>query len=929
MTQLPPPWIPQELMHYGILRKSGRYPWGSGGNELARANAFYEVIDKLYQKGPDGKPTVSEADVAKLVGLSVADLRSARTIAREVRVEDETNKVLNLKAKDYSDKAISEATGLSTRVVQERYSKSEKRKESSLRATAEVVRKAVEKFGIVDVGKGTEHLMGIASTRLSAALSVLRDEGMLTYNLRIRQPGTNQFTTNYVIVPEGTSISQAYKLKNDIHTMGEWSEDGGVTYFGIRKPLSISSDRLQVRFDEDGGTKEDGTVYVRRGVPDLDMGRNTYAQVRIAIDDTHFIKGIAIAKDDLPPGVDLVFNSNKPRSVGKLGALKELKDDPENPFGSMISRQLLEVDPKTGEERARSAINLVNEEGDWDNWRKSLPSQFLAKQPHSLIKSQLAETRKQIRDEITEINKITNPVVRKAKLEEFAERVDSDAVDLRAASMPRQQTRLILPLPKMRPTEVYAPGFENGEPVVLVRYPHGGQFEIPELIVNNNLRSAKKLFGNAPDAIGIHPSVAERLSGADFDGDTVVVIPNSSRKIKSHNTMSSNKGVYERYLGDFDAKQKYGGFEESGKDSKGNPVGNFKLMTNTGMEMGMITNLITDMQIQGARAEHVARAVRHSMVVIDAEKHKLDYRRSAVENNIAQLKELYQGSSKAGAQTLLSRATAKADTPERVANPALYGGPVDKETGAKVWRETGRMNNKYDPKTKTYTDEKVPVNNQVKRLALTDDAYDLVRDRSNPSRVEKLYADHANEAKALANSVRLQALQIPNPPTSTAAKKVYQAEVADLIAQVKAAEKQSPLDRRAQRYATAVITQALQDDPSLRSDYDRKKKVERQAKAGARARLGLSRPTVTISDSAWDAIQSGAVTPSRIRDILKYADPKRVDELSRPRQNTVMSGAILARAKAMLAGQADTAAIARNLGIPVSTLREAIKRGDL
>jgi hypothetical protein len=223
-------------------------------------------------------------------------------------------------------------------------------------------------------------------------------------------------------------------------------------------------------------------------------------------------------------------------------------------------------------------------------------------------------------------------------------------------------------MPKMNKGEIYAPNFETGEQVVLIRYPHGGRFEIPEVVVNNNNRTAKKLLGNAPDAIGIHPSVAEKLSGADFDGDTVVVIPNRSGKIKGSQSLGSQARVYEEGLKTFNPKTQYGGFVKTGVDSKGKDVGNFPLMKNTGLEMGKITNLITDMQVQGARPEHVIRAVRHSMVVIDAEKHQLNYKQSEVDNGISQLQARYQPKPgnvgpPGGAATLLSRQQQKTESP--------------------------------------------------------------------------------------------------------------------------------------------------------------------------------------------------------------------------------------------------------------------------
>lgn len=940
---------------YGIKRRSGRYPWGSGRDEFGRSMEFYRYIDAMKAEGLSDKEISQGIDEhVKTVtgdqhaGYSISDLRSTRTIAKEAIVLEQTQRAVALRDKGVSIQAIGKELGLPPPTVRSRIKNSENMKKSALTHTADVIRKAVDEHGIVDIGKGTElHIdvglkMGISPEKLKAATAILRDEGYVTHTLPIRNVGTNNSTSHLVITPPGTTWGQARKMSDKIHTIAEWTENDGLTYFGIHEPLSISSKRLKIVYGEEGGADQDGVVYVRPGAKGLDMGKNTYAQVRIAVDGTHYIKGMAVRKEDMPEGVDLMFHTNKKRSAigsNKLDALKPMADektgkiDPDNPFGSMIKRQIIGIDPKTGVEKATSALNFVNEEGDW-NWRESLPSQMLAKQPHSLIKSQLTDTRAQTKDRLNEINKITNPVVRKKTLEDYAEQIDADAVDLRAAQMPHQKTHVIIPMPKMNKGEIYAPNFETGERVALIRYPHGGRFEIPEVTVNNNNRTAKKLLGNAVDAIGIHPSVAERLSGADFDGDTVVVIPNRTGKIKGSQSMGSQAKIYEEALNKFEPKRVYGNFEQTGTDKDGNPIGTFPLMKNTGKEMGMITNLVTDMSIQGAQPEHIVRAVKHSMVVIDAEKHKLDYKKSELDHGIAQLREEYQAGTKAdgtkkvgGATTLLSKATAEVYVPDRKLRSAAEGGPIDPDTGAKVYTPTGKTRSKYDPKTQTYLDEKVPVETKVKRLALTDDANTLVQDPANP--VERLYADHANEMKALANTARLQAARTQMPVTNKAAKQVYKEHVDKLVADLNAAKKQKPLDRKADVIANNTVKMKRQEDPLLRTDSDRLKKVERQAKAAARDRMGLKKPVIPISDEQWDAIQAGAVSPSRLREILEYADPKRVMELAMPRQNTVMTTAITARAKAMLSAGATNADVARALGIPVSTLRAAALRGEV
>ncbi len=920
-----------ELKHYGILRKSGRYPWGSGETEYARSQTFQGMVATLKSQGVDYK------DMAKAMGLdpekfTLTQLRDTITIAKEEVVREQTQQASALKDKGWSVQAISDKMGIPASTVALRIKNNEALKKESLKNTAEAVRSEVDKHQIVDIGKGTNIGMGISPERLRAAVSILRDEGYETYTLQQRMPGSKHLQNQLVIVPKGTGFGGAARMADRVHTMTKWSEDEGKTYLGTHPPMSLNSKRLKVVYSEDGGTQRDGLIEVRAGVPDLSIGKNQYAQVRIAVDGNKFIKGMAVVRDDMPPGPDVVFHTNKSKAKGLDGALKPMKDDPENPFGSSIKRQIVEID-KNGKEQVKSVMNIVNEAGDWETWSNSLPSQMLAKQPQPLIRSQLTETVKDKQARVAKINSMTNPLLRKKLLEKEADQIDSDAVDLRAVAMPHQKTQVIIPIPKMSPNEVYAPNFKTGEKVVLIRYPHGGRFEIPEVIVNNNNRTAKKLLGNAIDAIGIHPKVAEKLSGADFDGDTVVVIPNGKGKIRGSTTLGLSARVYEKGLNDFDPKRKY--FEPpigKGKDKDGKEIDiyPYPVMKNTGLEMGKITNLITDMSIQGAKPEHMVRAIRHSMVVIDAEKHSLDYKRSAIENGITQLNQIYRGKEKSGAATLLSRATATERIPERKLRGAREGGPIDPKTGEKVYVNTNKMINKYDPKTQTYDPNvKVPRTQNEKLLALTNDARTLVSDRNDP--VELIYAAHANTMKGLANQTRLAASRIPTPKMNPAAKKVYKAEVDEMVRQLREIQGQKPLDRKANVIANALIKQRRLDDPTLRLDQDRMKKVERQVKQSVRDKMGLKKQEIDLTDRMWDAIQAGALSSNRFGEMLdgNYIPDKRLYELALPKKNTVMTSAITSRAKAMLAAGMTNADIAAALGVSASTIRAAAVRGDL
>jgi hypothetical protein len=601
---------------------------------------------------------------------------------------------------------------------------------------------------------------------------------------------------------------------------------------------------------------------------------------------------MAMYRDDLPDGVDLVFNTNKSNTGNKLDAMKKLKDDPDNPFGAVV-RQI--TDTGTREGKLTSAMNLVNEEGNWGDWSKSLSTQMLSKQSPTLAKGQLDMTFERKRADFEEIMSLTNPAVKRKLLESFADDVDSSAVHLKAAALPRQGSHVILPINSLKENEVYAPNYRNGESVVLIRYPHGGVFEIPELTVNNNHPEAKRLLGNAPDAIGINHKVAARLSGADFDGDTVLVIPNNQGKIKTAPALAGLKG--------FDPQSAYPGYEGMPKMSPRTKQ----------LQMGDVSNLITDMTIRGASQAELARAVRHSMVVIDAEKHNLNWKQSSIDNGIPQLKEKYQGRRNAGSATLISRATSPIRVPDRKARPAGEGGPVDRATGEKVFVPTGEtyVNRKGQTVVKTITSTK---------LGEARDAHTL----SSGTPIERIYADHSNSLKSLANEARRAAVNIKPTPYSPSAKAAYSREVATLDAKLSLALRNAPLERQAQLLANAVVAAKRAAHPDLEpADI---KKLKAQALAEARARTKAKKMQIDITEQEWAAIQAGAISTNKLTQILNNSDLDKVKTLATPRATKILMTPVKSsRARAMLASGYTQAEVSDALGVSLTTLKTALK----
>lgn len=882
------------LMHYGVKRRSGRYPWGSGDNPYQHGGDFLARVEELQRLGK------TEKQIADELHLSTTDLRMQVRVAKHERRALQADRARSLredgKTLDEIASILGYANDSSVRALLNENTAANKNK---AQATAEILKKELAEKGAIDVGTGVERQLGVSTGVLQEALFILETEGYNRYGVGVPQVNDpkKRTITPVISVPE-IDQREVYQNLDLVKSVGDYhSTDGGESWDKREYPASIDSSRVKILYGDEGGALKDGVIEIRRGVADLDLGDSHYAQVRILVDGTHYLKGMAMYSDDMPDGADIVFNTNKHTGTPKMDVLKKIQDDPDNPFGALIKAngQSHYIDADGNEKL--SAINKLKEEGDWDKMSKNLSSQFLSKQPIQLIKKQLDLTYADAADEFSEICSLNNPTVKRKLLLDFADECDSAAVHLKAAALPRQSTQVILPLNAMKETEIFAPNYRDGEKVVLIRYPHGGTFEIPELTVNNKNPTAVSVLGkNIRDAVGINPKVAERLSGADFDGDQVVVIPTGGRvKIQSTPALKDLK--------DFDPKTDYSTEGKTG----------VRLLAKgaaTQRQMGEISNLITDMTLKGATEPEIARAVKHSMVVIDAAKHKLDYRQSEKDNGIAELKKKYQGfddetGHHGGASTLLSRRKQDVEVPERQGS-----GVIDPLTGKVVYKESGRTY--VDPRT----GKTVEATTKVKRILAVDD----VRSMSSGTLQEEAYADYANKMKDLANKARLEYKATPTLKRSASAAKAFEPEVNRLMAALKVAQLNAPLEREAQRIANARVKAKVQANNI--TDKDEISKIRRAAISDARNSTGASgkRTRITISDGEWTAIQSGAISDTTLSEILRYAEPKTVRERATPRKTTQLSDARISRIKAMANSGHTNAEIAEALGISTSAV---------
>ena len=942
------------LMHYGIKRRSGRYPWGSGEDPYQHGRDLLGRIEELKKNGW----TETAENIKNEFGLTTKQYRAQKALAAADRRALEVARIKSLRADGLGYTEIGRIVGKNESTIRSMLDAESERRMNEARKTADAIKKVIDEKGMVDVGTGVERELGISKEKLDQALTILEMEGYPIYKGGIPQatnPGKQ--TNQKVICPPGTEHKEIYDFEN-VHSLGDYtSRDGGETLSKFVYPKSMDSSRLMIRYADDvgpdgvKGIEKDGIVELRRGVKDLSLGDARYSQVRILVDNDRYIKGMAVYSDDMPNGVDVVFNTNKSSTIPMRDVLKKIKDDPDNPFGSLIKAkgQSTYIDDD-GKEQL-SLINKRADEGDWTEWKDALPSQFLSKQSLTMAKKQLglAITNKQ--DEYEAISALNNPTVKKHLLNKFADECDSAAIHLQAAALPSQKYHVIIPVNALKDNEVYAPNYENGTKLALVRYPHGGTFEIPILTVNNKNAVGKKLLGtDVIDAIGITSKVAERLSGADFDGDTVMAIPthDAAGKVKITSTPPL-KG-----LEGFDPKLKYGAskkvvdsdgvehlYDADGKE--------FRKMKNTGTQMGIVSNLITDMTLKGASDDEKAAAVRHSMVVIDAEKHGLNYKQSEVDNNIAALKKKYQSYVDAdgnvhtgGASTLISKAKGETPVLKRQGSPLINVKGKEwydpsKPEGSLVYKVADDVEytiprvNKKTGEVTTVTKYRTQPST---KMAETDDARTLISDAN--TKMENLYADYANTMKAMANSARMDMVSTGKIAYSATAKKTYEKEVKSLNEKLNTASLNAPRERQAQRIANAEVESKIKSTMEANPGMTRKeaskivdvKKTGQQALSRARVDVGsVSRRerNIEITDREWEAIQAGAVSENTLKKILNNADVDSLRARATPRSTVQLPTSTVNRIKALNDSNYTLQQIADKLNVSTSVVSKYLK----
>jgi cell fate (sporulation/competence/biofilm development) regulator YmcA (YheA/YmcA/DUF963 family) len=192
--------------------------------------------------------------------------------------------------------------------------------------------------------------------------------------------------------------------------------------------------------------------------------------------------------------------------------------------------------------------------------------------------------------------------------------------------------------------------------------------------------------------------------------------------------------------------------------------------------------------------------------------------------------------------------------------------------------------------------------------------------------MEIVYADHANYMKALANQARRELSYTGKIDYNANAKHIYQDEVKSLMTKLNIALLNAPRERAANRMANVDIKN--KQDQGLFTDNGDKKKAAQRALSKYRAELGSvkrSERNIDITDREWEAIQAGAISEHKLKQILDNTDVDKLRQRATPRATSTLSQGKINKIQAMNASSYTIDEIARSIGVSPATVSKYLK----
>lgn len=206
------------LAHYGMPRRSGRYPWGSGQDPYQSSRDFLGRVEQMRKSGftytdENGKKWTGDNAIAKSLGYNSTDFRTVYAIAKDERRSDMVATAKRLRDKEgMNNSEIGRKMGINESSVRSLLDPNSESRMKQARETAKFLKDQVDKKGMVDVGAGVNNDLKITKEKLDQALFILQAEGNYeVYGGRFSQvTNKGQMTTQRVLCTPGTPHSAIY-----------------------------------------------------------------------------------------------------------------------------------------------------------------------------------------------------------------------------------------------------------------------------------------------------------------------------------------------------------------------------------------------------------------------------------------------------------------------------------------------------------------------------------------------------------------------------------------------------------------------------------------------------------------------------------------------------------------------------------------------
>ena len=139
-----------DIFHYGIKERSGRYPWGSGEDPYQRLQPFGDVLTTVNELRAKG---FTEAQQAEYLQMSTNKLRKEISLANAYREQIRMDTIRSGLKRGDTNTAIAERLGMSEGSVRHLIKKMESEKFQAKQTAKEQIEEMVKKHNYVDVSE--------------------------------------------------------------------------------------------------------------------------------------------------------------------------------------------------------------------------------------------------------------------------------------------------------------------------------------------------------------------------------------------------------------------------------------------------------------------------------------------------------------------------------------------------------------------------------------------------------------------------------------------------------------------------------------------------------------------------------------------------------------------------------------------------------